>query len=765
MVIGPNEAVDEGTGRATVIHHWLQSVDSGAANESWQTVSLAQVIVSNPGLFAVQPAVDLTTGDLSFTPAANAFGQASVSLVIQDSGDGDNTTTSAAATITINPQNHAPVAVDDSYSIGVGQTLTNLSVANSSLNISGFNYVYYGTSNWTDSNITISTSSNGNDNSVSLSFSQGGWWYYYPTFMITLTAPGGAPLTAGYYSNVARDGTQSASQAGLLLASQTYPSTVGGYFIIHQITFNSDGTLATLNADIHELVDGSLPLDATVRYHVPSPAGVVLNDTDADSDPLVATLITNTSHGALTLNADGSFTYTPDSDFIGTDSFTYLVSDGQADSNVATATILVQPVNSNPTITPGPDQTVLENSGAVVVHNWLVGVSPGPAWESGQTVSLASVMVDNPSLFSVQPTVDLTTGDLTFTPASNAFGSASITLVVQDDGGTANGGNNTTYATPFNIFVTHVNQQPNSADDSYTVQAGQSVTTDTSGSNELDVGGSTYTDANSTFPTNNYSATNSVSITVQQYGYSSNYYYYGYTTVWSISFTVPFGQTLQAGTYTYTGGSSFGQPSFSLTDSSGNNTTASGTFTIHAIGFDFNYYPTLQYLYADFHQVSNDGSTIDGTIRFNYAANPKVLANDTDPENDALTARVVSGVQHGTLNFSADGSFTYTPNSDFRGTDSFTYLANDGQTDGNLATVTFNVVGTPASSPPQQPPPVATILGEDVRRRRAHRFLPRRRQSGNGKRRRHVRMGFQLQRRRLQRGLHRRQLHALGRYA
>ena len=89
--------------------------------------------------------------------------------------------------------------------------------------------------------------------------------------------------------------------------------------------------------------------------------GVLSNDTDADSDSLSATLITDVSSGLLDLNADGSFTYTPNKDFNGTDAFTYKANDGLIDSNIVTATITVAPVNDIPTADAGQDQTVLEN--------------------------------------------------------------------------------------------------------------------------------------------------------------------------------------------------------------------------------------------------------------------------------------------------------------------------------------------------------------------------------------------------------------------
>lgn len=68
-----------------------------------------------------------------------------------------------------------------------------------------------------------------------------------------------------------------------------------------------------------------------------------------------------------------------------------------------------------------------------------------------------------------------------------------------------------------------------------------------------------------------------------------------------------------------------------------------------------------------------------------------VLANDSDPEGSALTAALVDQADNGTVSLSADGSFTYTPDSGFSGTDSFTYTANDGFRDSTPATVTITV--------------------------------------------------------------------------
>src|SRR5205085_2141311 len=92
----------------------------------------------------------------------------------------------------------------------------------------------------------------------------------------------------------------------------------------------------------------------------------------------------------------------------------------------------------------------------------------------------------------------------------------------------------------------------------------------------------------------------------------------------------------------------------------------------------------------------NDNYTVKLNTPFNLAA-PGVLANDTDANNDGLTAVLVagSGPTHGSFNLNVDGSFTYTPANGFLGADSFTYRASDGQLTSGLTTVTITVTDTP----------------------------------------------------------------------
>ncbi|MHA2065503.1 MAG: FG-GAP-like repeat-containing protein, partial [Candidatus Thorarchaeota archaeon] len=81
-----------------------------------------------------------------------------------------------------------------------------------------------------------------------------------------------------------------------------------------------------------------------------SAPGVLSNDSDADGDPLTAILDTGTSNGTLTLNGDGSFSYTPNINYCGPDSFTYHANDGQANSNIATVDIDVICIDDPPVV-------------------------------------------------------------------------------------------------------------------------------------------------------------------------------------------------------------------------------------------------------------------------------------------------------------------------------------------------------------------------------------------------------------------------------
>src|SRR5947208_12991192 len=77
-------------------------------------------------------------------------------------------------------------------------------------------------------------------------------------------------------------------------------------------------------------------------------AGVLTNDSDVDGDALSAVLVSPPTHGVLTLNTNGGFTYLPATNYNGGDSFTYQANDGALDSGIATVNITITAVNDAP---------------------------------------------------------------------------------------------------------------------------------------------------------------------------------------------------------------------------------------------------------------------------------------------------------------------------------------------------------------------------------------------------------------------------------
>ena len=73
-------------------------------------------------------------------------------------------------------------------------------------------------------------------------------------------------------------------------------------------------------------------------------------------------------------------------------------------------------------------------------------------------------------------------------------------------------------------------------------------------------------------------------------------------------------------------------------------------------------------------------------------AAPGVLGNDSDIDGDTITTHLVADVQHGSLTLNSNGSFTYTPNPNYFGSDSFTYWATDGTLNSSTVTVQIQVL-------------------------------------------------------------------------
>ncbi|MCI0637316.1 MAG: hypothetical protein L0206_25875, partial [Actinobacteria bacterium] len=154
---------------------------------------------------------------------------------------------------------------------------------------------------------------------------------------------------------------------------------------------------------------------------------------------------------------DGTLTFTPAADAYGSATVTVTARDdggtanGGDDSTSASFTVTILPVNDAPRFSGGGSRTVVSVLGAQSISGWASGISPGPANESSQTVSFA-VTTDKPNLFVVQPAVS-PDGTLTFTPKLLGLGVATVTVRAVDNGGTANGGVDTSPPQSFTITI------------------------------------------------------------------------------------------------------------------------------------------------------------------------------------------------------------------------------------------------------------------------------------------------------------------------
>jgi hypothetical protein len=135
---------------------------------------------------------------------------------------------------------------------------------------------------------------------------------------------------------------------GAVIYTPTTDFTGTDSFTYHAFDGLADSNVAMVVIDV---VEGNAPPVAisntyTTTKDIPltvSPPGVLINDTDPNGDDLTAVIETTPTNGSITLNLDGSFTYTPTLGFSGRDTFTYRAHDGLSVSNAALVTILVAP--------------------------------------------------------------------------------------------------------------------------------------------------------------------------------------------------------------------------------------------------------------------------------------------------------------------------------------------------------------------------------------------------------------------------------------
>jgi hypothetical protein len=194
--------------------------------------------------------------------------------------------------------------------------------------------------------------------------------------------------------------------------------------------------------------------------------GLLQNDRDPEGGPLTASDVSDSPNGEINLEDDGSFTYAPAPNFFGDDRYTYTATDESGNSSSATITIHVSPVNDPPAFNDrGDPPRVSTNAGRQTVRDWAFGAHAGAENEGNQALEFVVIGNSNPGLFTQggQPAVTREgpesrngtvrySGTLRYTPSGQS-GSATITVVLRDSGGTANGGVDTSTPHSFTIRV------------------------------------------------------------------------------------------------------------------------------------------------------------------------------------------------------------------------------------------------------------------------------------------------------------------------
>lgn len=213
--------------------------------------------------------------------------------------------------------------------------------------------------------------------------------------------------------------------------------------------FSDPGTVTLVINTAPISVDDEFQIDEDSVLTRTAATGVLANDVEADGDALTVTLLEGTSNGTLDLQADGSFTYTPDLNYHGTDQFTYEISDGIEDSGVATVLINVNSVNDAPSASEDfyfalPDQLMSIPAQFGLLANDTDVESP-----DGLSVSLGAGVSNG--------VLDLAAdGSFSYTPAPGFTGTDSFTYRASDGEDVTSDVNVTLTITPNPVTVSEV---------------------------------------------------------------------------------------------------------------------------------------------------------------------------------------------------------------------------------------------------------------------------------------------------------------------
>ncbi len=363
----------------------------GWSDPNGNTISVTGLVANNGSL------IDHNDGTWTFKPSADFNGTVTLSYQVTDGA----LASAASLDVTVIPVNDAPV----------NNLPGDLNVdANAVLNVAGLNV----------------DDVDGNLASVRLSVVNGS---------LGVTLSGDAVIVDG--DNGSASLTIGGSQAAInaTLASLTYQSSTEGSDTLTIESFDS-GELISIDTDTLQIVVN--PVDETNVAPVASDAEFYIDEDtslggqlpgafDEDGDEVIYSLETGAAHGSVEVLADGSYSYHPDENFNGDDSFQFTVSDNRGGSNTYTFAVGVLPVNDDPT---GSATAVLASGVEdVELGIALVDLLQGFEDVDGDELSIANLAVDHGSL------VETPDGNVLFTPDADFNGTVTLQYEVVDGQG------------------------------------------------------------------------------------------------------------------------------------------------------------------------------------------------------------------------------------------------------------------------------------------------------------------------------------------
>jgi hypothetical protein len=394
---------------------------------------------------------------------------------------------------------------------------------------------------------------------------------------------------------------------------------------------------ATVTIEVTDVNDPPVAVDdsASTDEDIPVDIDAVANDSDVDDnlDPSTATVVIDPSNGTVTNNGDGTFTYTPDPNFFGTDSFEYEVCDTDNLCDTATVTVAVATGNDPPVAVD--DSTSTDEDIPVDID----AVANDSDVDDNLDPSTATVVID-PSNGTVTNNGD---GTFTYTPDPNFFGTDSFEYAVCDT-------DNLCDTATVTVEVIQVKHPPVANDDSATTPEDTPVEinatdNDSDVDNNLDPSTATVMgDPSNGTVTNNGD-----------------------------------------GTFTYTPNENFsGTDSFVYQVCDTDELCDTATVNIDVTSVND---PPVAL-------NDSDSTDEDTAVTINATAND----SDVDGNLDPSSATPITAPSDGTVVNNNDGTFTYTPDENFNGSDSFAYQVCD--TDGSCDTATVTIEVTPVNDPP-----------------------------------------------------------------